>query len=76
MMTVEQGLGRVLVVVVDRAHARFFEVGANDPHAVELPGLSSPAMRGGKFHSDRQGGPGWGGSGRRSAVTSHRSSSA
>lgn len=60
MTTVKQDLGRVLVVVVDREHARFFEVGAGDAPAVELPGLSSPAMRGGKFHSDRQGGPGWG----------------
>lgn len=49
---------RLLVVVVDRAHARFFQV--NGEAAVELPSLASPAMRGGKFHSDRQGGPGWG----------------
>ena len=48
----------VLAVVVDRAHARFFEVGETE--TVELTSLQSPAMRGGKFHSDRQGGPGWG----------------
>lgn len=48
----------VVVVVLDRAHARFFEVtGAG---ARELSCLHSPAMRGGKYHSDRQGGPGWG----------------
>jgi peptide subunit release factor 1 (eRF1) len=49
---------RVLAVVLDRAHARFFDVSADA--TVELPSLASPAIRGGKFHSDRQGGPGWG----------------
>lgn len=49
---------RVIAVVLDRAHARFFQVTATE--TVELPSLHSPAMRGGKFHSDRQGGPGWG----------------
>jgi peptide subunit release factor 1 (eRF1) len=60
MTTVAAGLGeeRVLAVVLDRAHARFFEVTAGG--ASELSSLHSPAMRGGKFHSDRQGGPGWG----------------
>jgi peptide subunit release factor 1 (eRF1) len=48
----------LIAVVFDRAHARFFKVRAEA--AVELPSLHSPAMRGGKFHSDRQGGPGWG----------------
>ena len=60
MTTVRHEFGRVLVAVVDRAHARFFEVAGNEGPAVELPSLASPAMRGGKFHSDRQGGPGWG----------------
>jgi peptide subunit release factor 1 (eRF1) len=55
---VHPDLGRVLVVVLDRGHARFFDVSASE--AAELPCLRSPAMRGGKFHSDRQGGPGWG----------------
>ena len=55
---VQQDIGRVLAVVIDRAHARFFEVTAAD--VTELPSFQSPAMRGGKFHSDRQGGPGWG----------------
>lgn len=48
----------LIAVVFDRAHARFFEVRAEA--TIELPSLHSPAMRGGKFHSDRQGGPGWG----------------
>lgn len=49
---------RVVTVVLDRAHARFFELTAAG--TVELTSLRSPAMRGGRFHSDRQGGPGWG----------------
>jgi peptide subunit release factor 1 (eRF1) len=55
---VQQGIGCVLAVVLDRAHARFFEV--TDAAVTELPSYQSPAMRGGKFHSDRQGSPGWG----------------
>jgi len=47
-----------LVTVFDRLHARFFEV--DDAGARELAGLTSPGMRGGRFHSDRQGSPGWG----------------
>lgn len=47
----------ILAVVVDHAHARLFLV--DEVHAVELPCLVSPRMRGGKFHSDRQGAPGW-----------------
>lgn len=48
---------RILAVVLDHAHARLFLV--DDAHAVELPCLVSPRMRGGKFHTDRQGAPGW-----------------
>jgi peptide subunit release factor 1 (eRF1) len=48
----------LIAVVFDRAHARFFEVQVGG--TVELPSLHSPAMRGAKFHGDRQGGPGWG----------------
>jgi peptide subunit release factor 1 (eRF1) len=55
---VQQGIGCVLAVVLDRAHARFFEV--TDAGVKELPSYQSPAMRGGRFHSDRQGSPGWG----------------
>ena len=47
-----------LVVAVDHAHARFFLVRKHE--TVELPCLVSPRMRGGRFHSDRQGSPGWG----------------
>ncbi len=49
---------RLLAVVTDRAHARFFDVGASG--AVELTSLQSPAGRGDKFHSDRADSPGWG----------------
>lgn len=48
----------ILAVVLDRAHARFFDVGPTA--TVELPCLRSPATRGGKFHSDRADAPGRG----------------
>lgn len=48
----------ILVVVIDRAHARFFEVSAYQ--AAELTGLADANTRGGKFHSDRADSPGWG----------------
>jgi peptide subunit release factor 1 (eRF1) len=54
----EQSFGRLLLVVTDRAHARFFEVSALETK--ELTSLRSSAMRGHRFHSDRQGSPGWG----------------
>ena len=47
-----------LVVALDHAHARFFLV--TEAATAELECLGSPRMRGGKFHSDRQGSPGWG----------------
>jgi hypothetical protein len=53
-----EGAGPILAVVLDHAHARLFLV--NGERAAELPCLVSPRMRGGKFHSDRQGSPGWG----------------
>jgi len=49
---------RVLAVVLDRSHARVFAVTAQD--AVEIADISSPATRGGRFHSDRHGAPGGG----------------
>ena len=53
-----QDTGRIVVVVLDRAHARFFEV---TPGGVtELASFHSPATRGGRFHSDRGGSPGYG----------------
>jgi peptide subunit release factor 1 (eRF1) len=48
----------MLAAVIDRAHARFFEVSASEDR--ELPGLAEPSTRGGKYHSDRHGSPGWG----------------
>jgi len=47
-----------LAVVLDRAHARFFDIGPSG--RVELPCLWSPATRGGKFHSERGDAPGRG----------------
>ncbi|MGH7519891.1 MAG: hypothetical protein ACREMI_01290, partial [Gemmatimonadales bacterium] len=51
-------MSRLLAVVCDRAHARFFDVGPAS--TVELPCLVSPATRGGKFHSERGNAPGRG----------------
>jgi hypothetical protein len=48
----------VVVVVLDHAHARFFRVTGS--RVRELECLASPRTRGGKFHSDRRGSPGWG----------------
>lgn len=53
-----EGFGRIIVALVDRTHARFFEVTVFD--ADELSSLQVPATRGGKFHSDRADSPGWG----------------
>ena len=50
--------GRILVALVDRTHCRFIEVTAFEGN--ELSGLTLPATRGGKYHSDRQDSPGWG----------------
>ncbi len=54
---VEQ-FGRILVALVDRTHCRFIEVTAFEVN--ELSGLTLPATRGGKYHSDREDSPGWG----------------
>lgn len=51
-------MSRLLAVVVDRAHARFFDIGPSS--TVELPCLQSPATRGGRFHSERGDAPGRG----------------
>jgi len=51
-------VSRLLAVVLDRAHARIFDIGPTD--TVELPCLVSPATRGGKFHSERGDAPGRG----------------
>lgn len=51
-------LGRTLVALVDRGHVRLFEV--KDSEVEELPCPILPTTRGGKFHGDRGGAPGWG----------------
>lgn len=48
----------MLAVVLDRRHARFFDV--SNGSAVELPELRSPATPGGRYHSDRSDSPGRG----------------
>jgi len=51
-------VSRLVAVVLDRAHARFFDIGPAS--TVELPCLQSPATRGGRFHSERGNAPGRG----------------
>lgn len=51
-------MNHIMTVVLDRAHARFFDVGPTA--TVELASLRSPATRGGKYHSDRADAPGRG----------------
>jgi peptide chain release factor subunit 1 len=53
-----EGFGRILVALIDRTHARFFEVTAFEVR--EVSDLFVPATRGGKYHSDRADSPGWG----------------
>jgi hypothetical protein len=50
-------IGRLLAVVVDRAHARFFDVTPDG--VVELPGIEPPGSDV-RVHGDRATGPGWG----------------
>src|SRR5690606_37202323 len=57
LASLEDEFGRILTAVIDRTGARFFEVTAFD--ARELPGLTSPSTRGGRFRGDNDG-PGWG----------------
>lgn len=58
LVAAEREGGTVLTAVVDRTHARFFEV--TETGAVELPGVITPAGRGGKFRGDRRDSPGAG----------------
>ena len=51
-------MSQVVVVVLERGRARFFDVGPEQ--TVELSCLHSPATRGGRFHSDRADAPGGG----------------
>lgn len=57
LVSAEDEIGRLLVVVLDRTAARFFRVTAFD--VTELGGLTAAATRGGRFRGD-QDGPGWG----------------
>jgi peptide subunit release factor 1 (eRF1) len=54
----EHEMQPILAVVIDRAHARFFEVTAMGH--TELACLTAGSTRGGKFHPDRGDAPGWG----------------
>jgi len=58
LVAAERDLGRVLVVAVDRTHARLFQVSPME--VLELPAPITPARRGGKFLPDREDAPGWG----------------
>jgi len=58
LLTVEDEIGRLLTVVLDRSSARIFEVTAFQ--ATEVLGVHGEATRGGRFHSDRHGAPGMG----------------
>ena len=58
LVAAERESESMLTVVVDRTHARFFEVTAGE--AVELPCVITPAGRGGKFRGDRRDAPGAG----------------
>lgn len=51
-------MSRVVVVVLERGRARFFDVGPEE--AIELSCLHSAGTRGGRFHSDRADAPGRG----------------
>ena len=58
LLTVEDEVGRLLTVVLDRTSARIFEVSAFE--ATELLGVHAESSRGSRFHSDRHGAPGMG----------------
>jgi peptide subunit release factor 1 (eRF1) len=58
LLAVEDEVGRLLTVVLDRTSARVFEVTAFSSH--EVLGIHAEATRGGRFHSDRHGAPGMG----------------
>jgi peptide subunit release factor 1 (eRF1) len=58
LLATEEETGRLLVAVIDRARARFFEVGAFDVH--EVADLWADSTRGGKFKGDRRDSPGSG----------------
>ncbi len=57
LAALDDEVGRILAVTLDRTAARFFEVTAFGVD--ELPGLRADSTRGGRFRGD-QDGPGWG----------------
>ena len=57
LASVEDEIGRILAVVLDRSSARFFEVGAFEAH--ELTSITSPASARGRFHGSGKDGH-WG----------------
>lgn len=58
LASVDDEIGSLLTVVLDRTTARLFEVTAFG--AEELERVKAESTRGGRFHSDRQGAPGQG----------------
>jgi peptide chain release factor subunit 1 len=58
LAAVEDEIGTLLTVVLDRTAARIFEVSAFG--AAEIEDLRASATRGSRYHSDRQGSPGTG----------------
>jgi peptide chain release factor subunit 1 len=58
LAAVEDEIGTLLTVVLDRTAARIFEVSAFG--AAEIEDLRASATRGSRYHSDRQGAPGTG----------------
>ncbi|MDH4132340.1 MAG: hypothetical protein OEV95_11115 [Gemmatimonadota bacterium] len=58
LAAVEDEIGTLLTVVLDRTAARIFEVSAFG--AAEIDDLRASATRGSRYHSDRQGSPGTG----------------
>jgi len=58
LVAVQDEMEPVVVVLLDRAHLRFFEV--TPAGVTERPCLVAPSKRGGRFRSDRGDAPGWG----------------
>jgi peptide subunit release factor 1 (eRF1) len=58
LLTSKHAAEPVLTVVIDRKHARIFEV--TSAGSAELACVMTASLLGGKFHSDREEAPGWG----------------
>ena len=70
LVALEDEVGRLLTVVLDRTCARIFEVTAFT--AQELADLTAPATRGGRFHSNRHAAPGLGEHGYHNRIRNER----